>query len=312
MKNKAANLVQRSGDANYMTKIGVWIQFSHRKLADIYDYYTELQDIHNFTSVDGQENYPLPNRFDKPFRLYDITNDRKITVQTEFEYFDANIANIADANEGAVGVARIYGVTGSVVPIAITGDTVKIKSSSSSDTGGIIVRIRGYTDSSHLIEETESILVSTSSPTTAVAGTKTFYKITHISKSDNTTGYISVTNSSDTTIETLAPLERVAKHKVLKLGQIPDDSTTSFRLLFKRIPSELYNNEDYPFVECDEFLVTDATTRAVGQDKELGSAEFWKGEAQKALGVILQNQSSKMGPDYQQKIVSKWLNSHRR
>ena len=287
------------------------MQLSHKLLADIYDFWLDLQDIYNFTTVNGTEDYPLPNRFDKPFRLYDLTNKKKIDeFQTEEEYFDGNVANIVNASKAIPNIARIYGIAGSTVPISTSGGTVQAKSSSASDTGGIVVRVEGYIDSALLIIDYENITISTSSPTTFVAGTKTFYKITHISKSANTTGYITIANSSSTTLETLAPNERVARHKVLKLGKIPK-AAYSMRLLFKKIPFELVNDYDYPFTECDRYLIMDAFGWALKQDTKEQEAEYAWGKAAEALKILLANQNNKFGSNFQHQMISEWMGAHK-
>ena len=100
LKTEVGRLAQRVGDANYANLIGTYINLSQQYLADIYDFYQELADIHDFTSEDGVENYYMPLRFEKPLRVYDIENNKHLSADTEFNYFDGNIANIADAVEG--------------------------------------------------------------------------------------------------------------------------------------------------------------------------------------------------------------------
>jgi len=311
LKNDVAILSQRAGDSDYLTKIGVWLNLSHKLLSEIYDYWFDLQDTHNFSTVDGQENYALPNRFDKPFRLYDLTNNRHINIKTEEEYFDGNIANIADAQEGTPGTARIYGVQGVTTQVSSSGDTVKVKSSSDSDTGSIIVRVQGYVDSSLLIEDFENFTISPSSPTTYVAGTKTFYKITHISKSANTTGYITISDYTGTVLEYLSPVERIARHKILKLGLIPSD-TYSMRLLFKKTPFEMVNDYDYPFTECDRYLTLDALGWSLKWDTKDQQAEYTWSHAEKALKILLAGQNNKFGPSYQHQAINIWVQAHRK
>ena len=310
LKEKVAILVQRSGDADYLTKIGVWLQLSHKQLADIYDYWLDLNDIHNFTSVLNTEAYQLPTRFDKPLRLFDLTNKRTIHPETEEVYTENNLSTIVAATTGKPDKFRIYGISGSTTPISTSGDTVKIKSSSASDTGTIVVRVQGYVDSANLIEDFENISVSTSSPTSFVAGTKTFYKITHISKSANTVGYLTIANSTGTTLETLAPNERIARHKVLKLGLIPGGAY-SMRMLFKRTVVEMVSDYDYPFTECDRYLIMDALGWALKQDTKDQEADFTWNKASEALKILLMNQNTKLGPDYIHKITSQWLQNHR-
>lgn len=313
-KTKVAELVQRSGDDDYKTAIGVWLQLSHKFLADVYDYWVELQDTYNFTTVDGTEDYPLPNRFDKPLgKVYDLTNKTSLSWDEETNYIEGHLSAVADATEGKPNVARIFGATGVTVPISTSGDTVKARSDSASDTGGIVVRVEGYTDSSFLIKDYEAITISTTSPTTFATATtsKTFYKITHVSKSANTTGSIILANSSDTTLCTLPPNERVARHKILRLGDnIPDDAY-SMRLPFKQLPYELINDYDYPFTECDRYLILDAWGWALKQDTKDRQAEHAWGKAKEAMLALIARQAGKLGPDYQHYMTNKWATAHR-
>lgn len=311
LKLKVGQLVQMSGDSNYLDKIGIWLQLSHKLLADIYDYFIDLQDIYNFSTVDGQEDYPLPNKFDKPFRLKDLTNIKDISFKTEEEYVDENLSSIVDATEGNSDTARIYGTTGVRVPISTSGDTVKVKSSYATEPTEIVVRIEGYLDSSMLILGYENITIPTTASTTFVSGSTTFYKITHISKSINTTGYITIANSTGTTLETLAPNERIVRHKILKLGLIPD-GVHSLRLWFKKMPNEMVNDYDYPFTECDRYLILDAWGWSLKQQTKGQEAEYAWGKAEQALRILLTNQNSKLGPDYIHKAVSIWASAHRR
>lgn len=311
LTNDTAVLAQRSGDSDYLTKIKVWIQMTVKWLSEEYDFWNELQDIYNFSSVGSREDYPLPNNFDKPFRLYDMTNNKKIDPEVEEVYFDSNIANIADVSTGTPDKYRLWGIFGTLVPIVSTGSTLKVKSSSSvAGDANVVIRIEGYIDSTLLILDYENITISSGSPTTYVAGTKTFYKIVHISKSANTTGYITVAQSDNTVLDTIAPTQRVCRHKVLKLGKIPS-AVNSYRLLYKKTVTEMVNDYDYPFVECDRFLVYDCAAWAYEQDKDSVRAGQLRQVAQQALLTILKNQSNKLGTDYQKKIVSKWLTAHR-
>ncbi len=311
LKTKVGELCQRSDDTNYLTKIGVWIQLSHKLLADIYDYWIDLQGIHDFSTADGTEDYPLPNNFDKPFRLFDLTNKKKVNPITEEEYSDGNISSIANATEGNSENYRLYGTTGSTVAISTSGDTIKVKSSYATEPTAVVVRIEGYIDSSLLILGYENITIPVVASTTYVVGITTFYKITHISKSINTTGYITIANSAGTVLENLASNERVARHKVLKLGLIPD-GVHSMRLLFKKTVIELVNDYDYPFTECDRYLIMDALGWSQKQDTKDQQAEYTWSKAAEALKILLANQNNKLGPDYIHKITSNWLAAHRR
>jgi hypothetical protein len=305
-----AVLAQRSQDSDYKAKIAVWLRLSHKFLSEIYDFWIDLQDTHNFTTANGTENYPMPQRFDKPLRVYDLTNNREILPEVEEKYFDDNVSAIADSTTGKPSKYRLFGSTGVIVPISTNGDTLQVKSSSSSDTTSPVVRIRGYIDLARLIEDFEDITISASSPTTFVAGTKTFFEITHVSKSANTTGFITIANSSSTTLETLAPNNRLARHTIMKLGLIPDGSFST-RVLFKKTISEMDDDDDYSFTDSDRYLTFDAFGYALKQDKEDTRANFAWQKAEEALRVLLSSQGLKLGPKLQNRIVSTWLKDHR-
>ena len=312
LKTEISKLVQRSDDSKYIAKIGTWVNLGQEFLANIYDYYNELEEIHNFNTADGTEDYFMPNDLDKPLRLYDLTNDKPVKPKTEVEYFDANISNIADASEEtAPAFYRIYGVSGIKASISSSGDTFKIKSSSSTETAEVIIRIEGFIDSSKTIIDYENITIPTTGSSTYVSGSKTFYKITHVSKSINTDGYISVANSSNTVVAIIASWERVLKHKVLKLGLIPN-KINSMRLLYKRKVRRLVHDNDYPFTDADDYLMLEAQGYALTEEKETVERGFvsWK-KAKECLDKILINKQSKLGPDFQQKFESTWLQAHR-
>lgn len=311
LKEDTAVLLQRSGDADYITKIGVWINLAHTFLYNIYDYYTALQDIHNFTTVASQENYVMPNRFNKPLRIYDLTNKKKLRIDVEEKYFDVNVVNIADATEGIPDVVRLYGETGVQTPISTSGNTVQVKSSSSSDNNNPVVRIEGFINSARTIMGFENITVSSSSPTTAVAGTVTFYEITHVSKSIDTVGFITIENSSGVTLATMDDIDRVLRHKVMKLGLIPN-SANSMRILFKKKHKKLVNDNDYPFTDADDFLKLEAAGYGMAQDREVESKAptMWN-KAKDALNSILTNENSNLGPSFQHKFITSFNQAHR-
>lgn len=314
MKEQTATIVQRSGDTDYKSDIGAWTNLSLLTLYNSYDYWLELRGgPHNFTTVNGTAVYYMPGDFDKPLRFYDITNDRPINIKTEEEYFDANIANVADSVKADADTAYFTEVVGVKVQVSTSGDTVRAKSSSSSDAHSSSltrqVTVEGYLDSNLTIVGTETINLS---GTTAVAGTTTFYKILNVSKSGDTTGYITLENSSGTTLSTLGQYERVARYKAFRLGLIPDDSTTNMRILYKRRLRRLVNDGDYPFVECDDYLVFNSVALSLQQDKEtLDRAVMMQRMAKTAMREILINQMSILGPSYQHKMVSSIAQAHR-
>jgi len=308
LKANVATLTQRSSSAVHITAIGVWINLELEHLYNIYDYWHELKATHNFTTVDGTALYYMPSDFGLSFRFYDITNDKKIAIKTEEEYFDSNIANIADANEADADTAYFKEVVGVKVQVDTAGDTVQAKSSSASDTA-VTVRVEGYIDSGLTTLGFENIVVT---GTTAVAGSTTFYKITHVSKNKDSVGYITLEDSSADDLAILQDIDRVLSHKAFRLGRIPDDSSTSMRVLYKKKFRKLVNDNDYPFVDADGYLIFAAAATSLFQQKEpTERVKEYERKASEALNALLSQHSGSLGPDYQQKMTNVFATAHR-
>lgn len=307
LQSEVAKVVQRAADEDYLAKIGTWLNMSQTFLANACDYFIELHGIYNFSSVDGTEEYYLPNDFDKPFRLYDLTNHKKIPIRLEEVYFDANQEAIADATEDVPEEARIYGTRGIRKSIASAGSVIKVKSSSASDTS-VAVLVEGYIDSSKTLLDFETITVT---GTTAVSGAKTFYDVTRMSKGADSVGYITVQDASDNTLAILTTIDRVLYHKVLRLGLIPDDAY-SYRLLYKRKVRRMVNNNDYPFIDADDFFIMDAVAYSYMQEKEMPQYGIpaWQ-KAKEMMLNIMQNVQGQFGPEHQNKLISSFAEAHR-
>lgn len=313
LKTNIATILQRSGDAAYVTKIGQWVNFGLDFAYRSYDYYAELEDEFNFTTVDAQESYYMPPSFGMPLRVYDLTNTKKLAIWTRESYFDSNISSIANADEGAPDKAMLYGISPVMRTIAATGITLKAKSSSLSDTQSQVVRVEGYIDSSMLIVDYEDITISSGTPTTYATATipKTFYKITHITVSSDTAGYITVADSAGNVMAQIGPTQRAGRYPVLKLGLIPDDAY-SFRVLFKRNIQKLVNDNDYPFVDADEFFINYGVAYGLSEEKEnVERAQQLFTRAESILMMVIRAEQTRLGEDFQHKMVSRTAQAHR-
>lgn len=316
LKNEIAKLAQVQGrGSGQLDKIGVYLNLAQDFLYGVYDYFTELQATYDFSSVDGREDYPMPNDFDKPLRIKDLTTPKDITITTEEEYVDANLSAVADSDEGTPDKARIYGMSGITGVFPSTGAVVFLKSSSASDTD-VVVRVEGWVTGDKTTLGFESITLN---GTTEVYGQITFYGITKVSKSKQSDGYITlytninVAGGGSVTSDKayIPPLDRVFFQKVLKLGLIPDDAY-DYRVWYKRKIRKMVNDYDYPFIDADNYFILDAWGWTLAQQKETAgrAKEVWD-KAKEALEVILRNQGAKFGPDYQHKIINAFTKAHR-
>lgn len=280
--------------------------------ANKYDFWSELQSTYSFQTANAQQTYYMPSDFDKPTRIYDLTNNLKPTMITRENYFDANIATISNAQVGTPQYAMLYGIN-AINTVPSGAFTVQIKSSSSSDTSNPIGFIEGWLDAAKTIMGSTSITISSSSPTTYVPDPNavSFYGITRFTKSANTTGFISLANNLGTLMATIAPVDRESRYPVLYLGLIPA-GTYNYQTLYKRKVKRLVNDNDYPFADMDDFIITYATAYAYSQEKETAErAAQMLQQADKLLDLAIVNEMSKLGTSYQQKFQNLTQQSHR-
>ncbi len=310
---EVAVLLQRDQDPTFTAKCKYWVNLGATIAYNAYDYWQDLQMVMNpFSSVQGQETYYMPSDFDKPTRLYDFTNNRKLTIQTRQEYVDANISNISGAVQGTPQYGMIYGVS-AVNVVATAPFTVKAKSSSASDTNTPTVRIEGWLDSAQTILGYTNIVISSGSPTTYVddANAVSFYGITRVTKSADTIGFISLATSAGTVIANIPPVDRESRYPVLYLGLIPQ-AAYNYGGLYKRKIKKMVNDNDYPFTDIQDFLILYATSWAYNEEKEtVERAAATKTEAMNLLENQIRNEMNKLGDDFQHKMVPQTSQTHR-
>ncbi len=332
LQDKVAKLAQRSDDPDYKAKIGDWINLGQEYVINSYDFWAALQSSKRFSSVADHEKYYLPSDFDKPYRLFDRTNHRKLVWTTREEYYSANIATVANAVTGEPNWAMLYGV-GAVCADPTDGFTVSVKSSSLSDNGGIVCRIEGWINSAKTVLGHENITISTSDPTSSVSGSVTFYDITKFTKSADTVGYVSLIDNTiadagflgdgflvdgflqdsggTSLLANIGPYERESRYPVLYLGLIPNDAF-NYEILYKRKVHRMVDDNDYPFMDCCDFLILYALGFAYNQEKEseTRAATMWQ-KADANLTLLMRNEMDKLGPDHQHKWSPITLQGHR-
>jgi hypothetical protein len=308
-----ATLLQRSDDPAYLPKIKQWLNFAQEYAFRTYDYFQELEETWEFYTAASIESCFLPSSFDKPLRFFDFTNNRSLRIVTEEAYEEVNISNISSAKTGIPDQIRLFGISPINYIIPITGITVKAKSSSALDTSGIVVHVEGYIDSALTVIDSEDITISTASPTTFVAASspKTFYKFTKIVKSVDTYGYVTIANSASATIAIIASNERASRYPVVNFGIIPN-GVFKIRCLGKKRVAKLVNDNDYSFIDADEFFTTYAYAYGLSEEKEmLERAAMMFAKAKDVLSEVIRNEQTRLGENYQHKMVSKSSQVHR-
>lgn len=282
---------------------------------NMYDYWQELQTpMQPFLSTANQQAYYMPSNFDKPTRIYDFTNNRKLTIQTREEYVDANISSVSSGVPGTPQYASIYGVS-AVNYIETTSFKVQAKSSSALDSTNPTVRVEGWLDPAQTIEGYTNIVINSSSPTSYVTdpSNTTFYGVTRITKSADTIGYITLADQAGTpnVLGTISPVDRESRYPVLYLGLIPS-AVFSYGGFYKRRIKKMTDTNDYPFAEIGDFLHLYALGWAYMEEKEtLPRAQTTWDKAKELIGQQIENQNNKLGPDFQKKFVPQNSQAHR-
>lgn len=282
---------------------------------NMYDYWQELQTpMQPFLSTANQQAYYMPSNFDKPTRIYDFTNNRKLTIQTREEYVDANISSVSSGVPGTPQYASIYGVS-AVNYIETTSFKVQAKSSSALDSTNPTVRVEGWLDPAQTIEGYTNIVINSSSPTSYVTdpSNTAFYGVTRITKSADTIGYITLADQAGTpnVLGTISPVDRESRYPVLYLGLIPS-AVFSYGGFYKRRIKKMTDTNDYPFAEIGDFLHLYALGWAYMEEKEtLPRAQTTWDKAKELIGQQIENQNNKLGPDFQKKFVPQNSQAHR-
>lgn len=310
--NNASILAQRQGDTTYATNFPIWLNMGQMYAANKYDFWSELQSTYNFASVGNQEQYYMPSDWDKPTRIFDLTNNLKPTMITREQYFDANISTISNAQVGVPQYAMLYGIS-AINYVPTSSFTIQVKSSSIADNSNPVCFIEGWLDPDMTIMGSTSITINSASPTTYVPDPNavSFYGITRFTKSESTTGFISLADNSNNLLATIAPVDRESRYPVLYLGLIPQ-SAYNYRTMYKRKVKRMVNDNDYPFADMDDFLTTYAASYAYSQEKETAErAAQLLGVADKLLAEAIRNEMDKFGTSYQQKFTNQTAQSHR-
>lgn len=311
LKTKIANLAQRSGDSAYLALIQDWLNFAQDYAYREYDYYAELEDTYQFNTVAGQESYYMPALFGMPLRVYNVNTNNKMQIQTEESYQDANLSSISNNVRGNPEFIRFYGI--SPVATKITGPiTLQGKSSSMKDTS-CVIRVEGYVDVAQTILGYDTITINSSSPTTYQNsdGGVSFYGFTKITKSVDTTGYITIADNSSNILATIMPNERGSRYVVVKLGLIPDN-IYPIKILFKRRINRMVDQYDYPFIDADEFFVNYGYAYCLSQEKEnVERVDQLMAKSKDALMAVIRCEQTRLGEDFQHKIFHKMTQAFR-
>lgn len=246
--NVGSDIQDTSGNTNILIK--KYINIRYKRILRQKNWDIKMLD-YSFTTTVGKSDYVLPRDLKNPIYVIDSTNGRELSEQ-DLQFF---------ANQDPSGISQNSVVSGysifnsRVAEQPTSASVVTIVSSSSADTTQRVL-IRGIVDN---VEQVEYISFN---GIISASGSKSFSRIISISKDGTTTGYVTVTCNSQT-IAVMSPDEKSYMVKIMRLYQVPSDSTT---ILCPYVvePVDMLYDDDIPIIDVCDLL-------------EIGArADLWK------------------------------------
>lgn len=291
-----SNIITRAGrkiqktDTAYKTKLKDWAGEWNEKIYTRYFWLDLFREIG--VSVAAGANYLiLPRDVLDILYISDLTNDilvRRYGVQN----FQKRFLDRLD-QQGALYHYAYYGYS----PVAIqlsTADAVEVLSSSASDTTQKVY-VRGY--DSNGIEQNISFTLSGVTPVSTSSPTFAAFSITNprtglsmVSKDGDTVGTITIREkTADTVLGYLGPLERTARHRIIRLANKPASSNTLY-LGFKEPLRRLVNDGDVLQFPCEDLLVRGIHIEALKEQRQFQRAALEESGWEKDLAAKMQQE----------------------
>lgn len=263
MKTDVSLMIQKT-DSNYATKIGNFINLKYQEWANNYPW-TELLDDDTATTVSGQEVLILPKKFDEIMVLSQRTSNHVLVSMSESErqrrYLNTITTPGLEFGFSPVGESGV-----AIQPTVAT--VLKVSSSSASDGAANTVRVWGTVNG----EDDNELF--TLNGTTTVTGTKSFTSIQRVSKSANTVGVITITDTTGLiTIATIGRFEDTPRYKRIKLVRVPQAADTIYITGFRRI-RDLINDEDVPEIPIATCLKQGAYAYCLQEQRQFQKAQI--------------------------------------
>ena len=233
LRSELADLIKSKAIDN--TRKDRWLNLAQSDVAAEMDC-EHLNITKSFSSVANQRSYHFGFEFNKVLSLRDTTNNIELEQMRESE-----IESI-DPDSSDTGTPFAYSITGMswVENQPSSASVLTIVSDNTNDTTQT-VRVKGYDANGTEIQEQISL-----NGTTSAAGSVSFTSITHLSKSDVTSGIVTVTsNSAAVTVVRLPAYFKAKQFQPLNLYYIPS-GVNAYKVRGIKRPTQMVYAEDYP------------------------------------------------------------------
>lgn len=190
-----------------------------------------------------------------------------------------------DTDKVVTGVDTYMSLSPDVgVYVAPGGGTITVQSSSESDDG--VVSVHGTKDGEDVVEEI------TLSGMSQVSSIGSYDEIYTLSKPE-TTGTITVKDSSGNTIQTLLPHENSRNHKRIQLVNEPDDTTKKLIMLVKMHPVGYLYDNDSPMIDGSQsFIRKSLEAEMLEYDEQYDKANNAERKSGDRLSIILNEETN--------------------
>lgn len=239
MKTDVAEYIGDS-TTTFLTKIGKYLNARYRDALHRYAW-SGINISYSFTATANQANYPMPYDFEEVVYLWDDTNKVMLYERPE---------SPSQADTTLTGTSQYFSINQlSMLAQPTSASVLSLVSASASDnTQSIFVKgiSGGY-------ELSETIVLG---GTTPVSSVNSYTRVDQIAKSATSAGAITVTsNSGAVTIAVIPAPVKQSLYKMMRLFYIPGE-TTNFILRYKRSPTPMVNDYDYPIIDvADEIML---------------------------------------------------------
>ena len=260
MKNSIGAEVQDT-TAAFATIIGRFINRRYFQILRAVNW-KNLNDDYSFATVDGTQNYALPEDFGKEIACHDVTNSLQLAHYDLDELYRLYGNDLT--TEGSVERYVIYEDAVKAQPSAAS--VLALVSDSASDTA-VTVLIRGVADGA---EDYETVTLT---GTTPVSTTKSYTTVKAVSKSTESVGKVTITSNAGAV--TLAIISREylkTRYKMIKLHYVPTGvATINIPYIIKPLP--LSQNYDYAVIDCADLIELGALADCWRFKRQFGKAQ---------------------------------------
>lgn len=276
-----SNIDFTTNDTNdIVLKVNDWIRSRYARILRSFNW-RELMRSYTLTLTASTSDYALRRDVEDIITVFDQTNGREIKERSIQEHYRLRAPTFEVAGNVLTGQPEFYHHIGEkgVQNLLTQAETIRIVSSSSSDTSPMVVRIHGE------VSGVEVGTTQTLNGTSNVDGTTTFDSGSElrisVGTSDGTiqdpVGVITVSGvTSGTVYAKIAPDERGFLYRWVKIHPQTASSGTqpTLKIFYKKRVRPLFHDADMPEIECADEIIEGVIADALWEDGQEGTAQI--------------------------------------